>query len=58
VLGDLNLLDHFTEGGTVPGSVLPCDSDLSCAFALRNKRDSKYNNGGAVWEQNPAKHRR
>lgn len=37
VLRDFDLLDHLTEGGTVPGSVLPCDSDFSCAFALQVK---------------------
>ena len=45
VLRYFDLLDHLTEGGTVPGSVLPCDAYLSCAFALGiEKRQREMHN--------------
>lgn len=33
VLGDLHLLDQFTQRGTVPGTVLSGDSDLLRALS-------------------------
>ena len=41
MLGNFDLLDHLTEGGTVPGSVLPCDSHLFCALALKKSDDDR-----------------
>ena len=37
VLGHFHLLDGFTEGGTIPRSVLPDDSDLLRALSLNDK---------------------
>ena len=31
VLGDLDLLDNLTKGGTIPGSVFTGDADFLCA---------------------------
>jgi hypothetical protein len=36
VLGDLVLLDHLTEGGTVPGTVFTNNSCLLSAFTLQD----------------------
>ena len=33
VLADLNLTEHFTDGGTIPGAVLSGDADLLCALS-------------------------
>ena len=33
VLADLNLTKHFTDGGTIPGTVLSGDADLLGAFS-------------------------
>jgi len=35
VLGDFHLLNHFTEGGTITGTIFPGDSNLLGAFGLK-----------------------
>ena len=34
VLGDFDLLDHFTEGRTIPGTVFACDTNFASTAAL------------------------
>lgn len=35
VLGDFNLLDHLTQGGTIPSTILASDSNLLCTLCLK-----------------------
>jgi len=35
VLGDFHLLNHFTQRGTITGTVLASDSDLLCTLGLK-----------------------
>lgn len=35
VLGDFNLLDHLTQGGTITSTILASDSNLLCTLCLK-----------------------